>query len=66
MEIHLEQRQGDILVFLTGQAEIEQCCDMLYKKSEQLDYSHDISDRTVEALMILPVYGSMPSGMCCR
>ncbi|XP_071813959.1 probable ATP-dependent RNA helicase DHX40 [Apostichopus japonicus] len=61
MEIHLEQVQGDILVFLTGQAEIEQCCDMLYKKSEQLDYRHDVTDRAVEALMILPVYGSMPS-----
>ncbi|KAJ8037867.1 putative ATP-dependent RNA helicase DHX40 [Holothuria leucospilota] len=63
MEIHLEQKQGDILVFLTGQAEIEQCCDMLFKKSEHLDYRHDVSDRSVKALMVLPVYGSMPTEM---
>ena len=62
MEIHLEQKQGDILVFLTGQAEIEQCCDKLFKKSEQTDYRHDVRDRTVEAMMVLPVYGSMPTG----
>lgn len=61
MEIHLEQKHGDILVFLTGQAEIEQSCDKLFKKSEQVDYRHDVSDRSVKALMVLPVYGSMPT-----
>nr|XP_054762833.1 probable ATP-dependent RNA helicase DHX40 [Lytechinus pictus] len=61
METHLEQKQGDILVFLTGQAEIEQCCDKLFQKSEQVDYRHDVRDRTVKALMVLPVYGSMPT-----
>eukprot|EP00057_Strongylocentrotus_purpuratus_P010160 XP_011664634.1 PREDICTED: probable ATP-dependent RNA helicase DHX40 [Strongylocentrotus purpuratus] len=61
MEIHLEQKQGDILVFLTGQAEIEQCCDKLFQKSERVDYRHDVRDRSVKALMVLPVYGSMPT-----
>ncbi|XP_072168143.1 probable ATP-dependent RNA helicase DHX40 [Diadema setosum] len=61
MEIHLEQKKGDILVFLTGQVEIEQCCDKLFRKSEQVDYRHDVRDRSVQALMVLPVYGSMPT-----
>ena len=62
MEIHLEQKQGDILVFLTGQAEIEKACDSLYAKADHVDYRHDVRDKSVEALMVLPVYGSMPTG----
>ncbi len=65
MEIHLEQKQGDILVFLTGQAEIEKACDSLYAKADHIDYRHDVRDKTVEAIMVLPVYGSMPTGKCC-
>ena len=62
MDVHLEQKQGDILVFLTGQAEIEKACDMLFKKSERVDYRQDVKDSAVEALMVLPVYGSMATG----
>ncbi|XP_002733338.1 putative ATP-dependent RNA helicase DHX40 [Saccoglossus kowalevskii] len=61
MDIHLDQTQGDILVFLTGQAEIEKACDALFKKSERLDYEYDVHDSSVKALLILPVYGSMPT-----
>ncbi|XP_078610851.1 putative ATP-dependent RNA helicase DHX40 isoform X1 [Branchiostoma floridae x Branchiostoma japonicum] len=61
MDIHTDQPQGDILVFLTGQAEIEKTCDILYKKSEELDYREDVRDPDVTSLLILPVYGSMPT-----
>jgi len=29
LQIHLTQPTGDVLVFLTGQEEIETCCEML-------------------------------------
>ncbi len=50
------------LVFWTGQSEIEKACDLLFEKAEILDYRYDIHDRTVEGLLILPLYGSMPTG----
>ncbi|TNN60231.1 putative ATP-dependent RNA helicase DHX40 [Liparis tanakae] len=48
--------------FLSGcQAEIERACDMLYEKAETIDYRYDVEDQTVEGLLILPLYGSMPT-----
>ncbi|XP_071953797.1 probable ATP-dependent RNA helicase DHX40 isoform X2 [Antedon mediterranea] len=61
MEIHMEQPSGDILVFLTGQSEIEHACDQLFQMSEKIDYRYDVKDTEVEALLVLPVYGSMPT-----
>lgn len=49
--------------YLTGQSEIEKACDMLYEKAESIDYRYDVQDQTVEGLLILPLYGSMPTGM---
>ena len=36
---------------------------MLYEKAESIDYRYDVQDQTVEGLLILPLYGSMPTGM---
>uniref|UniRef100_A0A8C2KJ62 RNA helicase n=1 Tax=Cyprinus carpio TaxID=7962 RepID=A0A8C2KJ62_CYPCA len=36
-------------------------CDLLFDKAEILDYRYDVHDRTVEGLLILPLYGSMPT-----
>lgn len=46
----------------TGQSEIEKACDLLFQKAEILDYRYDVHDRSVEGLLILPLYGSMPTG----
>ena len=62
MSIHLESPPGDILVFLTGQEEIEHACDKLFEKGEQIDYRHDVHSVDVEAILILPLYGSMTTG----
>lgn len=35
---------------------------MLFEKAESIDYRYDVFDRTVEGLLILPLYGSMPTG----
>jgi ATP-dependent RNA helicase DHX40 len=61
MEIHLEEKAGDILVFLTGQKEIESMCDRLFKAAENIDYSYDVQCKSVKGLMVLPLYGSMPT-----
>ncbi|XP_069827908.1 probable ATP-dependent RNA helicase DHX40 isoform X2 [Dendropsophus ebraccatus] len=61
LETHVQEPAGDILVFLTGQAEIEKACDVLYSRAERLDYRHDVCDPRVDGLLILPLYGSMPT-----
>ncbi|KAK5868435.1 hypothetical protein PBY51_009451 [Eleginops maclovinus] len=61
LDLHTSEMAGDILVFLTGQSEIERACDMLYEKAESIDYRYDVQDQTVEGLLILPLYGSMPT-----
>ncbi|XP_075709158.1 putative ATP-dependent RNA helicase DHX40 [Rhinoderma darwinii] len=61
LQTHLNEPAGDILVFLTGQSEIEKACDVLYQKAEMIDYRHDVYDSAVEGLLILPLYGSMPT-----
>ena len=61
MEIHLEEDEGDVLVFLTGQQEIESVCDRLFKMAENIDYNHDVRCGHVQGIMILPLYGSMPT-----
>ncbi|XP_029884375.1 probable ATP-dependent RNA helicase DHX40 isoform X2 [Aquila chrysaetos chrysaetos] len=59
LDIHLNEPEGDILVFLTGQIEIERACDLLFKKAESIDYRYEVHDQSVEGLLILPLYGSM-------
>ncbi|XP_067864579.1 probable ATP-dependent RNA helicase DHX40 [Heptranchias perlo] len=59
LDIHMNELEGDILVFLTGQSEIERACDLLFKKGESVDYQYDVRDESVEGLLILPLYGSM-------
>ncbi|XP_057695988.1 probable ATP-dependent RNA helicase DHX40 [Corythoichthys intestinalis] len=61
LDVHTSETAGDILVFLTGQSEIERACDMLFEKAESIDYRYDVQDKTVDGLLILPLYGSMPT-----
>ncbi|EZG82239.1 putative ATP-dependent RNA helicase [Gregarina niphandrodes] len=57
MQIHLTEPAGDILVFLTGQEEIESACAALHNRMEAL------ADQDPPPLIILPVYASLPSEM---
>lgn len=56
MQIHLTEPPGDILLFLTGQEEIETSCEILYERMKALGPS-------VPELTILPVYSQLPSEM---
>ncbi|VDO28439.1 unnamed protein product [Haemonchus placei] len=59
MQIHLTEPPGDILVFLTGQEEIDTSCEVLYERMKALGPD-------VPELLILPVYGALPSEMQTR
>jgi ATP-dependent RNA helicase DHX8/PRP22 len=56
MQIHLSEPEGDILVFLTGQEEIDTSCEILFERMKALGPS-------VPELIILPVYSALPSEM---
>ncbi|KAJ1902375.1 DEAH-box ATP-dependent RNA helicase prp22 [Coemansia sp. IMI 209127] len=59
MQIHLTEPPGDILLFLTGQEEIDTSCEILYERIKALG-------SMVPELIILPVYSSLPSEMQSR
>lgn len=56
LQIHATQALGDILVFLTGQDEIETCQELLQDRVRRLGSK-------VRELLILPVYANLPSDM---
>ena len=59
MQIHLTEPPGDILLFLTGQEEIDTACEVLYERMKCLGPD-------VPELLILPVYSALPSEMQTR
>lgn len=56
MQVHLTEPEGDILLFLTGQEEIDSACETLYMRMKSLG-------KSVPQLIILPVYSALPSEM---
>ena len=56
MQIHLSEPAGDILLFLTGQEEIDTSCEILFERMKALGPN-------VPELVILPVYSALPSEM---
>lgn len=59
MQIHLSEPPGDILVFLTGQEEIDTSCEILFERMKALGPD-------VPELIVLPVYSALPSEMQSR
>lgn len=56
LQIHVTQPSGDILVFLTGQEEIETANEMLQERTKKLGSK-------IKELIILPIYANLPSDM---
>ncbi|KAK3088261.1 hypothetical protein FSP39_016720 [Pinctada imbricata] len=56
LQIHVSQPPGDILVFLTGQEEIETSQEMLQERTRKLGSK-------IKELLILPIYANLPSDM---
>lgn len=59
MQIHLTEPPGDILLFLTGQEEIDTSSEILFERMKALGPN-------VPELIILPVYSALPSEMQSR
>ncbi|KAK9446505.1 adenosinetriphosphatase [Limtongia smithiae] len=55
LTIHLQQGPGDILVFMTGQEDIETTCEVTAHRLAQLD--------NPPKLEILPIYSQMPADL---
>ncbi|KAH7316037.1 hypothetical protein KP509_21G075900 [Ceratopteris richardii] len=60
MVIHMTCGPGDILIFLTGQDEIETACYALTERMQQLEAS---SKNAAAPLAILPIYSQLPSDL---
>ncbi|CAO3703629.1 unnamed protein product [Rhizopus stolonifer] len=59
MQIHLSEPPGDVLLFLTGQEEIDTAAEILFERMKAL--GNDVPE-----LIVLPVYSSLPSEMQSR
>ena len=59
MQIHLAEPPGDVLLFLTGQEEIDTACQILYERMKSLG-------KLAPKLNIFPVYSTLPSEMQTR
>jgi len=57
LQIHLTEPSGDILLFLTGQEEIDTACQILHERMQKLE------SMSPPPLIILPVYSALPSEM---
>ncbi|KAJ8088711.1 Pre-mRNA-splicing factor ATP-dependent RNA helicase PRP16 [Marasmius tenuissimus] len=55
LQIHLSLPPGDILVFMTGQEDIEITCQVVQERLDQLD--------DPPALAVLPIYSQMPADL---
>lgn len=60
MQIHLTEPTGDILLFLTGQEEIDTSSEILYERMKSLGTTN------VPELIILPIYSALPTEMQSR
>lgn len=56
LQIHITQKLGDILVFLPGQEEIEQCQELLQDRIRKLG-------TRVRELLVRPIYANLPTDM---
>jgi len=56
LQIHLCEPEGDILLFLTGEQEIEQTCQQLTAEVDQARLQND----AVGPIVCLPLYSSLP------
>lgn len=53
-QVHLEETPGDILLFLTGQEEIESMERLLKERASHLS-------QNVQKLLVVPIYAALPS-----
>ncbi|KAG2178324.1 hypothetical protein INT44_001474 [Umbelopsis vinacea] len=63
--IHTKEKAGDVLVFLTGQADIDRACQEFKDKCNELDYNRDVKyydvedEEQVKDVSVYPLYASL-------
>eukprot|EP01025_Chloroclados_australasicus_P048553 TRINITY_DN5503_c0_g1_i2.p1 TRINITY_DN5503_c0_g1~~TRINITY_DN5503_c0_g1_i2.p1 ORF type:complete len:706 (-),score=119.36 TRINITY_DN5503_c0_g1_i2:28-2145(-) len=63
LQVHLgSPGDGDILIFLTGQEEIEACCFELADRIERFKRNRD-REQNLPELLILPIYSQLPADL---
>ncbi|KAI8504571.1 Pre-mRNA-splicing factor ATP-dependent RNA helicase PRP16 [Branchiostoma belcheri] len=55
LQIHLQPMQGDILIFMPGQEDIEVTCDQIQERLDEIE--------NAPQLAILPIYSQLPSDL---
>lgn len=60
MAIHITSPPGDILIFMTGQEEIEATC---YALAERMEHLISSTTKNVPKLSILPIYSQLPADL---
>ncbi|CAO3594172.1 unnamed protein product [Absidia cylindrospora] len=55
LQVHVSEPEGDILVFLTGEEEIEQACRKIEAEGDELIRSHDAGP-----VKVVPLYSTLP------
>ncbi|KAJ1955416.1 DEAH-box ATP-dependent RNA helicase prp43, partial [Linderina pennispora] len=58
LQVHATEPEGDILVFLTGEEEIEEACRMLRARGDDL-----IRRANAGPLLVVPLYSTLPPNM---
>ncbi|CAD7955012.1 unnamed protein product [Amoebophrya sp. A25] len=60
IQIHVQEERGDILIFMTGQEDIDATCVLLADRLQEAGLEN------IPPLNILPVYSTMPSDLQAR
>lgn len=55
LAVHLRYSDGDILIFMTGQEDIEATCLLLHERIEK--------DQNIPKMLLLPIYSQLPSDL---
>ncbi|KAI3877863.1 hypothetical protein MKX03_028749 [Papaver bracteatum] len=63
ISIHITSPPGDILIFMTGQEEIEATCFALQERMDQLASTPKKREKRVPKLLILPIYSQLPADL---
>jgi len=66
MQLHETQPAGHVLVFLTGQDEIERACDILRQHASARQHGRVAEDDRPTELVTLPLYGALQSDAAAR
>ncbi|XP_064610368.1 probable ATP-dependent RNA helicase DHX35 [Liolophura sinensis] len=55
-KIHVQEKAGDILAFMTGQEEVQQVVSLLIEEARKLNKTENVMK-----MKVLPMYGSLPA-----